>query len=280
VLAPEVNVSPKTYYILGIGGEHVVDHHAATRPIWRALELIPRMLRDVLRVGVGVIDGGTATLADCVPADGARRVEIRLQQHGRQRLRIRDVVEVGAHLIERQPVAGVDVERQQSLDGAGVLRTVETLEGPTAGVRGDRGPRVEVVLQGLDQRQERVAVRSPGAGRRHHPGPELADHPLGHGGVIEGRRHVEVLQRQVAPEGLIVVAGGAGATHHLVWVGGRGSLRETCHRRAGHAARETRLGRAAHEHEQGEEPGVRGQGHVHEWYTECSLSGSLAPWPP
>lgn len=141
-----------------------------------------------------MIDGRTAAFADRKPADGAGGIEIRLDEHRRQRLCIGDIVEVGAQLVERQPVGRVDGERQEIVDGATVLGTIEPLESPAAGVWRNGRRLVESVLQRLDQPEEHRVVRTSLAGWRHHPGPELADHPLGDLGLIGRRVHVEVLQ--------------------------------------------------------------------------------------
>ena len=63
-----------------------------------------------------------------------------LHQRRRQQLRVGDVVEVGALGVERQVVAGVDVEAEQVADDARVLGAVEALEGAAAG-RGLAGAR-------------------------------------------------------------------------------------------------------------------------------------------
>ena len=115
----------------------------------------------------------------------------------------------------------------RSRDGLRVLRAVEPLEGPAAGVGSERGGRVEAALQSLDEREQRAAVRPAGTGRRHHAGPQLADHPLGDVGVLGRVCHVEPLQRQVAAQRTVVVARPAGAAHDAVGLGvGPGGLRQ------------------------------------------------------
>ena len=111
---------------------------AAARAVRRALDVIPRMLRHVAGAAVGRVDRRRVAIADRHAADGAGRVEVRLEQRRRQRLRVGDVVEVRALGVERQPVAGVDVEREQIVDRARVLGAVQALEGAAAGIRLDR----------------------------------------------------------------------------------------------------------------------------------------------
>ena len=85
--------------------------------------------------------------------------------------------------------------------------------GATAAASSRRRSRVSA------QRAQRGAGRAVRGGRRHHAGAQLADHPLCDVGVVGGVRHVEVLERQVAPQGLIVVTRDAGASHHEVGIG-------------------------------------------------------------
>ena len=249
--------------VLGVGGEHVVDDDAAAGAVGRALDVVPRMLRHVLGVGVGVVDGPPAGLADGEPGDGARRVEIGLEQGRRQRLRVGDVVEVGAHLVEGQPVAGVDLQIEQIADGPGVLGPVEALEGPAPGIRGDAGGLVELILEGLDEGAE-VGLAGPARpGRRHHARPQLADHRLGDVGVVRRRRRVEALQRQVAAQRPVVVTGDAGAAHYplggVVARRGLGGARlGPCCGLCGAGRRRTGRHRRDQEEEEGTRPGGDG----------------------
>ena len=183
--------------IFGVGREDMIRHQPAAAAVGRPLDLVPRMLRQVLRVGVGVVHRPAQALADCKAGDGAGRVQIRLEQGGGKRLRIGDVVEVGAHRIQRQPVSGVHLEVQQIANCLLVLRPVEALEGPAARVGGERGGLVEPVLQGLHQRQQRGAAGAAGLGRRHHAGAQLPDHLLGDIGVFGRVPHIELLERQL-----------------------------------------------------------------------------------
>ena len=96
------------------------------------------MLRDVAGVRVGAIDGRGVAVADGQAADLRRGVQIRLEQRGRDRLLVGDVVEVRALLIERQPRAGIDVEVEERLDRCPIFGTIEAREDARAriGLRG------------------------------------------------------------------------------------------------------------------------------------------------
>ena len=228
--------------VLGVGREYMVHHQPAAGAVGRALDPVPGMLREVLGVRVGVIHRLSAALADGEAADRARRVQIAFEQRRRERLRLRDVVEVVAHLIERQPVSGIHFEVQQLEDGLLVLRAVQALERTVSGVGVSGGGLVEAVFEGLHQGQQRFAAPSPGARRGHHSRAQLPDHLLGHIGVLRRVGHVEGLERHVARHQPIVVAHDAGAAHHPVGQGvvrfrlrgcGRGFRRRRPERRPG-----------------------------------------------
>ena len=91
--------------VLAVGREHVIDDHAAARAVRRAFDVIPRVLRDVGLVGVGLVDRRRVLVAHRHAADVAGGVEVRIEQRRRQRLLVGDVVEVRAHRVLRQPVA-------------------------------------------------------------------------------------------------------------------------------------------------------------------------------
>ena len=192
--------------ILAVCGEDVVDNHPAARPERSTLDPIPRMLRDVLSVGVGPVDRRCVGIADRQEADLGRRVQVGLQQRRRERLGVRDVVEVLALGVERQPISGVHFERQEVVDHARVLGAVEPREGLDAGVRIHSGRGVDPVLQRLHQSQQRVGSRSRPARRRHHACPQLADHPLARLSRLVHPLHGERLHRQVAGQHHVVVA--------------------------------------------------------------------------
>ena len=69
-----------------------------------------------------------------------------------------------------------------------------------------RGAGVDLVLEPRDELGRGLAVGTPRAGRRHQAAAQLADHLLGHLGVLAGLVGVEVVERQAADLGLVVVA--------------------------------------------------------------------------
>ena len=190
--------------VFTVGGEHVVDDHAAARAERRALDAVPRVLRHVRRIRVGRVDRRRALVADRHAADVGRRIQIRLEQRRRQRLFVGDVVEVRAHRVERQPLAGIDFEIEQVLHRARVLGTVEPLEGAAARIRIRFRVRVDGGLERADEALIRGGLGSRHARRRHHARLQLADHALGDVCVLAGLRDVERGQREAA--GAILVA--------------------------------------------------------------------------
>ena len=195
VLEPRVGAGGEGHPegVFGVRRERVVHHQPAARAVGRALDVVPGVLREVLRVGVGVIHRLSAALADRETADGAGGVQVALEQGRGQCLGFRDVVEVVAHLVERQPVPGVHFKIQQVTDRLSVLVAVEALEGPVSRVGGPFGGLVEPRLQGFHQAQQRLTARAARSGRRHHAGAQLPDHRLGHVRVLRRVRHVELL---------------------------------------------------------------------------------------
>jgi hypothetical protein len=73
-------------------------------------------------------------------------------------LHVGDVVEVRALRVERQPVARVDLEAEQLADRKLVFGTVEALGRTRARVRIPLRCAIEVLLDRLDQREQRVAA--------------------------------------------------------------------------------------------------------------------------
>ena len=119
--------------VLGVGRERVLHHHAAARAVGRALDVVPRVLGHVARVGVGRVDGRRRAIAHRDAADGGGGVQVRLEQRRRQRLRVGDVVEVRALGVERQPVAGVRLRRRAARESR-----ARTRDGSGAGTCGGR----------------------------------------------------------------------------------------------------------------------------------------------
>ena len=64
---------------------------------------------------------------------------------------------------------------------------------------------VDRLLEGLDEREQRVSSGARHAGRRHHAGAQLRDHALGRLPVVPRGGDVEALDRHVAGHHGVVV---------------------------------------------------------------------------
>ena len=193
--------------VVAVRREDVVGHDAAARSVRGAVDVIPGVLRDERRDGIGRLGDACLPVANGEPADRGRGVEIRLEQRRRQRLHVGDVVEVGALRVEREVVARIDVDAEEILYRILILVAIEALERTRARV--ERGAVVDHVLERLDQRQQRVAAWTRHARRRHHLRAELANHHLADVPVLDDLVDVEVVERQVARHVVRVVTGGA-----------------------------------------------------------------------
>ena len=200
--------------VVPVGGEVVHHREPAARAVRRALHPVPLRVGPRLRVGRLLRSG--VRIADGELGHLGGGAQVAVEQRRRQQLHVGDVVEVGAHRVERQVVAGVDPESEQVIDGPLVLVAVQPLERPVAGIRILGGRLVHHGFQRLDQRRERPRFGPADPRRGHHVGPQLADHLLGALGLFRtGRRRgdVEILQREVAGQHAVVVTCPAVALH-------------------------------------------------------------------
>ena len=196
-------------HVLPIRREVVGHDHPAARPVRRALDVIPGVLRHVDRVRVlGRLRGG-GRVADGDPAHLRGGPQVRLEEGGREALCVGHVVEGAEVGVRREPAAGVDLETQEIPDHALVLGPVQPLEAPRAGIPVTGGVAVDHHLQCLDEREQCVRGGPALAGRRHHPRAELPDH------LLRGRRplvrHIDLepLQDEVPAQQSVIVAAGA-----------------------------------------------------------------------
>ena len=183
------------------------------------------MLRRVDRRRVGRVDRRRGAIADRHAADRARRVQVRLEERRRERLRVGDVVEVRALGVERQPVARVDVEPEQLVNRSRVLGTIQALERARARIGLRRSRRIDVPLDRGDERGIRVGIGARRRRRRHEPGLQLANHAFGDFGVLRRRGHVEARQRKPGCLPCIAVARRAVPLHDRVVFGRRRNRR-------------------------------------------------------
>ena len=100
--------------------------------------------------------------------------------------------------VERQPVAGVDVEREQLAHGALVLGAVQPLEGAAAGIGVGRRAFVDPRLERVGERGEQAGLGRFAPGGGIMPALQLADHLLGDVRVLVRPHGVEGGERQPA----------------------------------------------------------------------------------
>ena len=112
----------------------------------------------------------------------------------------------------------IHLEPQKAADRQLILSNCHPLESTNARIRLSGRRPIDFVLQCGDQELQRIRARPGHARRRHHAQPELADHLLRGLGTGYRIRDVEILERQVAGQQLVVVA------HNAVALDYRGQL--------------------------------------------------------
>ena len=175
--------------VFAVRGERVHDGDAAACTDRRPLDLfgLRRKPRQLVRGG----PRARLRIADRETTDRTRRIEIRVEQRRTRRLDVGNVVEVRALRVERQPVAGVHVEREQFLDRRFVFDAVQALERAPTRIR-VRGCRlIDEPLERRGELRERVTTRSRAAGRWHHARAQLVDDLLGDFGILRRFGNVE-----------------------------------------------------------------------------------------
>ncbi len=85
-----------------------------------------------------------------------------------------DVVEALRGVIWRQQVVGVHVDQKQVVDGVLVFLAIQPMQHFAVGDVRLIGKLVEGIFEPAHQRVDRLAVRLPGARRRHHAAAQLA----------------------------------------------------------------------------------------------------------
>ena len=222
--ADEVPLQAHLDVVLPADREVALDPGAAARAERQSVEA--PVLRQVRRHPVHDLLDGRARISDRAGRDGARRVEVAVQQRGRHAQHVADVVEPVARVVRRQQSRGVDLEPQEVADRVGVLRAIQAVErGPPAGV-GLRGRcRIELRFEVGDQAVVGCLV-GPGPRRgRHRPRAQLARHLLPRSRVAADRRDVGRVEREVGDAQPLVVAGDAVAVERRPVLGGLGPRR-------------------------------------------------------
>ena len=250
--------------VLAVGREVVGDRQAAARPERRALDLLA--LRGPARHLEGRLARGRVLVAHGQPADLGRGGQVALHHASATAVARRRCCRSWRSWCR---AAGSRRRRSprpsRSLHRLRVLGPVQALE--AAAARGDvDGAGVGLAFQRVGQRVEHRVVGTAAAGRRHLPGPQLADHLLGGLEVFAGGGDVEALEREPAGLGAIAMAADAGLGDGLLRRLERrrdGSGRGVRRHRADRGRLAARQGRAArhreHEDRKAEGPHPHGQ---------------------
>src|SRR5262249_53269347 len=100
--------------------------HAAARAQWKSLDVT--ILREAARWRERHLRGAHRPIADGESADLHRRRNVALNERGRGREGLSEIVEALARSVGRQQRVDVDVEREQIANGVGVFGAVETMK--------------------------------------------------------------------------------------------------------------------------------------------------------
>ena len=197
--------------VVPVRGEVVHDGDPAARADRSARHVLP--LLGVARHLVFRLARRHGRVPEREPADLARGGQVSVEQRRGEVLDVRDVVEARADRLVRQVGGGVDVEPEERPDRALVLRPIQPLEGTDAGVGavGRRG--IDPRFERLGQLEQVLGRGTPDPRRRHHPGPQLADHLLRRLRLEVRHLHLEPLQREVPQHSGVVVAVRADLVH-------------------------------------------------------------------
>jgi len=99
--------------IVAVGGEGVDRCNAAPRAEGRPFRVL--RLRRHLGHGIRIRGRRRVGVAEREPTDVAGRAQVTVQQCGRERLHVGDVVEVVALRVEREVDAGIHIESQHGI---------------------------------------------------------------------------------------------------------------------------------------------------------------------
>jgi hypothetical protein len=180
-------------------GKLVLDDETAARAEWQPFDVVVLGL-----VGCDAIHrlSRLRHLAERAAADLAGRAQIGLEQRRREPQRPGLVVEAAAHVVRGKEGRRVDVEREQIADGVAILRAIQAVQSWR------RQPLdcavIELALEPARDLHICLARRAGIAGRRHHPGAQLADYVLPLLGIRRDAVELRVLEREAA--GLLGVA--------------------------------------------------------------------------
>ena len=166
-------------FVLRINREIVLHGNTGAR-VERQIVAEPLVARSLQRVALGVVNffhGLHRQVADRKSADSAPSRHVPLEQRWRGREHGGDVVKAVARIVDGQPLAWLDIDRQQVANGVAVFGAVQPMNGSAAGIwLGERGAierRFEKRRKGRGFGRLRTAARRH---RRHVARLDFAEH--------------------------------------------------------------------------------------------------------
>ena len=196
-------------HVLAIDREVVLNRDAGAR-IERQIVAEPFVTDALDRIAFGVVDvfeGFEREVANRKPANPARRRHVALEQCRRGRKNGRDVIEPVTGVVDGQPFAGPNVDREQISDGIAVLGAVQPVNRRASRIGVGGRCAVEAELEKIRECLSFCGLRTIShVRRRHFARPDLPKHFLPHFGASGDIRHVDVLEREAARLELVVMA--------------------------------------------------------------------------
>ena len=161
---------PDLEHILGVERKVVRDRHAGARVERHVLVqlLVPRALVRIAFRVVNLFDRLQRQIADRQAADPARRRHVPIQQRRRGREHRRDVVEPVAGIVDRQPLARPDVDREQIADGVAVLGAIQPVHRRAPRIRVGHRRAIDRLFQIGRELARDAGIRPRADGRRRH----------------------------------------------------------------------------------------------------------------
>ncbi len=102
------------------------------------------------KIGTNAIGGRLRRdvhVADGLAADVPGRRKVALHQRGRHPKNVGDIVETAAFIVRRQQRAGIDVQRQQIMDGIRIFGTIQPMHGRASRIGFRRCSPIDGILE-------------------------------------------------------------------------------------------------------------------------------------
>ena len=216
----EIGLELDSDRVFAVHRKRVSDGKATARAE-RQVVAQPGVLNQQTRNGVGLARRTGQRPPQRLTGDFFRRGHVPVEQRGRHRQHLGDVVEpVLVGIVGRKQRADVGVDAEEIADRVGVLGAVQAMHGGTTRVHVERRRPVERGFETGDERRGRRRIGPRSSDRRHRPSAELPHHLFPLLRVGADLRQIRVVERQAGRLQPLVMAGHAVAGEKLA-VGGR-----------------------------------------------------------